>query len=282
MTAKKILSFAKGVWVRYESADIATRSAALAFHTLLAIVPILGVVFWYLSSIQLTDQWLNSVRMWILSQLNVSSSVEFTQYFSRLTRAVHGYSWGWIGFLLLLYSAYNLIEKFGGSIDLILGTREVEAKKRAMQASFSSLVLIGRRLVVMLALPLALAVSLSLSQWIRRDSWFHYLFEMEMVGSYFAMPLAWLSTIVSVFLVYYFVPRKAVPWREALKAALIVGPVMECVRYLFGLYNTYAVSTHKIYGVFAVIPLFVMWVQITWMVLLCGALIIQLPRRSQR
>lgn len=281
MKWNRVVDKAKAIYNRYEEADISMGSAALAFHSILAIVPILGVVFWYLASIQLTDQWLTAARTWILAQLNVSSSVEFTQHFNRLTKAVHGYSWGWIGFAVLIYSAYNLIDKFGTSLDRILGSARPKGSKHDLYANFTFAVLLGRRMLVMLALPVALVISLSLSQWVRRDSWLHYLFDLKTFGPYFAMPLAWVSTIVSVFLVYLFVPKKHVPGREALKAALVVGPVMELVRYGFGLYNTFAVSTHKIYGVLAVIPLFVMWVQISWTVLLCGALLIRLPHRTR-
>jgi membrane protein len=279
----RIWEKAKFLYYRYDASDIATRSAALAFHTILALVPIVGIIFWYLSKIRLTDKWLMEVQSWILGQLNVSSSAEFVRYFTRLTKAAGGYTWGWIGFILLLYSTYNLIDKFGSSIDRILGTRErPEDAKDKTHATFSFLALVGRRLIVMLALPIALVISLSLSQWIRSDSWFHYIFEMERVGPYFAMPLAWVTTIVSMFLVYYFVPRKSVPWREALKAALVVGPVTELVRYVIGLYNTHAVATLKIYGVLAVIPLFVAWVQISWTVLLCGALLMKVPYAADR
>lgn len=259
---------------RYLASEVSLRAAALAYHTILGIIPTVGLVFWYLAHLGVTEKWFQSTKGFILSQLNVDSSSQFLPYFEKLTEKVHGSSWGWIGLLLFAYTAYSLVSKFGESVDEILGTillTEHSPRKWV--------ILFLRRVFAMLALPVALAISLAVSQWIRKDSILHYLFQIKTFGAYFALPLAWAGSIVSAFLVYYFIPRRRIPWRQALKAACIVGPTSEFVRWAFGLYNHYAISVHKIYGVFAVVPMFVLWVQVSWTILLGGALFIQL--RSQ-
>lgn len=258
---------------RYNASNISLRAAALAFHTLLGIIPTVGLFFWYLTRIGVTKKWFQATKEFILNQLNVDSGSQFLEYFDKLTEKVHGSSWGWVGLLIFAYTAYSLVSKFGESVDEILGTfPEMQSSPRKW------IVLFARRVFAMLALPIALAVSLALSQWIRRDSIFHSIFQMETFGSYLAIPLAWAGSIVSAFLVYYFIPRERIRWKQALKAAAIVGPVSELVRYCFGVYNRYAISVHKIYGVFAVIPMFVLWVEVAWIVLLCGALFIRLSK----
>ena len=129
----------------------------------------------------------------------------------------------------------------------------------------------------MLVLPIALGLSLVLSQWVRQDSWLHYILDIKTVGAVFALPVAWSTSIFAAFLVYHFIPKYKIPWKQSLKAAVIVGPTSEIVRYGFGVYNGYAVSVHKIWGVLAVIPMFILWVQVAWFILLFGAFIIRLP-----
>lgn len=255
---------------RYQTAEISFRAAALAFHTLLGIIPTVGLVFWYLTHLGITQKWFAATKEFILNQLNVSSSSQFLQYFEKLTAKVHGASWGWVGLLIFAYTAYSLVSKFGESVDKILGTH---AERKSTPRKWAVLFL--RRVFAMLALPLALAVSLALSQWIRSDSILHDVFQIKTFGNYLALPLAWAGSIVSAFLVYYFIPREKVRAAQALKAACIVGPLSEVVRYGFGVYNHYAISVHKIYGVFAVVPMFVLWVEIAWILLLCGALFIK-------
>jgi YihY family inner membrane protein len=141
----------------------------------------------------------------------------------------------------------------------------------------------------------ALTFSLMVMQWIRSDSALHHLLDpgrlgqyltfmapvfedfsrmFQTAGSYLMLLVPLTVDVLVFFLVYHFIPKKPVPWREALKAAVVVTPVSELTRFIFSLYNGYAVSVHKIYGVLAAIPMFILWVQIAWLVILCGALVI--------
>ncbi len=237
---------------------------------MLAIVPLLGLFFWYLHGIGVTERWLELSKQYILGNLNVSSSASFLHQFDVLTSQIEGSSWGWIGLLVLLYTVASLIVRFGQSLDMILGTA-IEIPT----THWNMFKLTLRRLVVMLGLPIALTLSLVVSQWIRRDSWLRYVFDLGTVGSYFALLIPLTVDVMVFFLVYHFIPRNPVPWKEALRAAVVVGPVSEIVRFLFGLYNSYAVNVHKIYGVLSVIPMFILWLQIAWMVILSGALLIR-------
>lgn len=216
-------------------------------------VPLLGLVFWYLKRMGLTDQWISSIRLFILERLNVYSSAEFLQYFDKITKQTKGHSWGWIGILLLVYSATSLISKFGQGLDAVLGLKPKEEKHWGTWCRVW-----GRRAVGLLGLPLALSVSLYLSQkWGRKVLGF---------------PLISLSNSLSVFFVYYFIPSKRPPVRKCIQVALMVGPLLEVLRIALGFYSRYAVSVHKMYGVFAVVPLFILWIQLSWALLLAGAL----------
>ena len=269
-TIRRFRSVAWDLYARYCRAEIATRAAALAYHSLLSIVPLVGLIFWYLDSIRVTDQWMQLVKRFLLTQLNVESSAQFLETFEKLTTNVSGGSWGWVGLAIFLYTGWNLLNRFGESLDIILDTAP-----HPPESSLSWISLELRRLMVMLLLPITLTVSLVVTNWIRSDSLLRFLFNLKTVGPYFALPLAWITAAIAFFLVYLLVPRRPVPWPQALKAALIVTPVSELMRYGFGMYNHYAVSTHKIYGVLAVIPMFVLWVQLGWMIILLGALFVR-------
>lgn len=264
-------------WERYERAQISTRAAALAFHTLLGIVPTVGMIFWYLKTIRVTEDWSRTVREFVLRQLNVSSSAVFLEHFEGLTNQVQGEGWGWIGLSVFVYTVASLIIKFGRSLDSILISRE-----ETPELSVSFIMLTVRRGVVMLGLPVALMLSLAISQWIREDSWLHVVFELRGVGPIAALPVGWLTTVLAVFFIYYFIPSRKVPASQALKASLIVVPISEILRWGLGFYNKYAIGTSKLYGVLAVIPLFILWVQLNWELLLIGALTIRLKKPKKK
>jgi len=265
-------SFRK-VLQRLQAGDLLIRSSALAYHTLLGIVPLVGLVFWYLKKIGVADHWIGLTRTFILERLNVTSSEMFLKYFNGLTEKVEGESWGWVGLILLLYSSWSLLGKFSGSLDAVVSGENPTLKTLEAFTKVWS-----RRLVSMVCLPLALMVSLVLSHWIREDSWAHRLFEVPHLGAFIALPIAWMSIIVAVFFIYYFIPSKKIPAKRALMVALVIGPLLEILRASLGIYAHYAVSMHKIYGILSVVPLFMLWIQLSWALLLAGAIWLR-PKR---
>lgn len=263
---KSILSFYR----RFQAAQINTQAAALAFHTLLAIVPLVGIGFLYLQSIGVTEYWLELTRQFVLAKLNVGSGQDFENYFRLFTTSVNGPSWGLVGLVVLLYTSVSLVLRFGESLDLSL------TAGRSDFASNTTWRLFLRRLFVMLGMPVALTLSLAISQWIRSDSWLNRVFSLQTAGPVFAAFIPIVVDGIVLFCVYHWIPRVRVTARQAAKAALWVAPTFELTRAAFGLYNRHAVSVQKLYGVFSVVPLFVLWVQISWALVLLGALTIQL------
>jgi membrane protein len=266
------IGWAKLQYRRYYEAQIPTRAAALAYHTLLAIVPIIGLLFWYLVHIGVTNRWLRLTKTYILSQFNVDAEGRVEDTFKHLTSIIQHGGWNWVGIPVLIYTTWMLLHRFNESLDLVLGTATKEPHVKHKLS-----IVVVRRTLVMLGLPVALTLSVVVTTWIREDSWLHYLTEIKLVGSYVLLAFAWSVDIFVLFTVYYVVPTRTPPWREALKAAVVAGVLSELTRNIFSLYNVYAVSVHKIYGVLAAIPLFILWVQLAWIVVLGAALIIRYP-----
>jgi membrane protein len=252
-----------------------TRAAALAYSTVLGIVPILGLVFWYLSHIRVTERWLNLTRTFILKQLNFASSGTFLEVFDKLTSGVQSQSWGWIGLLLFCYTAWSLVTQFGSAVDILLDTAP-----HAPPGALKQWELVLRRFLIMLWLPLSITLSLVGTEWIQKDSVIRYLLDVRYVGAYLAILITWSVSVATYFFVYKYIPSRSVPWKQALKVAAIVGPASDFIRFFFAWYAKHAVATQKIYGVFAVVPLFILWVQVGWLVLLGGALLIRFPERD--
>ncbi len=256
---------------RFLHAEIPMRAAALAFHSLLAIVPIFGILIWYLQRIGITGFWLIQTRNFLLDQLNLQSSKAFISYFEKFTGNVTGQSWGWIGLLIFIYTAFNLIEKFGESIDAVIGS----ANPHEVEADLLNYGLkLVRRLLILLGLPVALVISVGVSHWIREDSLLRHLFHINKVGTLFALPIGWMGQFLSLTLVYGLTPSSKIKWKSALKVAFLVAAATELLRWGLSVYGRYAVSSAKIYGVLAAIPMFILWVQLNWLLLLSGALFV--------
>lgn len=252
---------------QFQRSEIPLRSAALAFHTVLSIIPILGLGFWYLKRLGISGVWFEALEKLILERLNIGASAEFTKITQSLTEGVQGESWGWLGLGVLLYTVLSVIHKFGQALDTAARAEVLNEKD-----TWKLRLIWARRAIGLLSLPLALVMSMVLTQWIQADSFMNQVLKLKHLGPLIGRPLAWSTTTVSVFFVYYFIPAVRIRGTNALKVALIVGPLLEFLRNGLGLYARHAVSIHKIYGVFAILPLFFLWIQLSWIVLLTGAL----------
>jgi membrane protein len=78
------------------------------------------------------------------------------------------------------------------------------------------------------------------------------------------------STII-FFLVYRIVPCRHVPARHALIGGLFAAVLFETMKHFFGVYLALMPTYDLVYGAFAAIPIFLLWIFLSWTVILLGA-----------
>jgi membrane protein len=78
-------------------------------------------------------------------------------------------------------------------------------------------------------------------------------------------------TTIAFFLIYRIIPHRQVPWRHALFGAAVAAVLFEAGKDLFTLYVSLAPTYSVVYGTFAAVPIFLVWVYLSWLVVLLGA-----------
>ncbi|MEO5667175.1 MAG: YihY/virulence factor BrkB family protein [Bdellovibrionota bacterium] len=266
----KAINFVKGFWKRYRKAKINVLASSLAFYSLTSILPMFTLGFWYLTTVGVTEKWLHIARGYIVSHLDFGSGESVLDAFNKVTAASAGSSWGWIGLFTFFYIAIMLLISIGNALDHVVNASEIE-----MDLSHGTLMAIGRRFIFLVFMPIALLISSLLMSWIKDDSWMRYVFKLHYLGSFLALPLPWSLDLLVFVLLYLYVPNRKVTPRQALRAALFSTPLYIAGKHAMGYYSAYALTTHKIYGAFAVIPLMMLWIYVAWMIVLTGALFIR-------
>jgi|GEM_PF-1287233 len=266
----KVINFLKGFWRRYTKAKINVLASSLAFYTLTSVLPMFTLGFWYLTTIGVTERWINVARGYIISHLDFGSGEHVLDIFNKITVEGAGSSWGWVGLFTFLYIALTLLISVGDAIDQVVHTSEVE-----MDLSYGTLHTMGRRMIFMVFMPVALTVSSLLMAWIKNDSWMRHVFNLKYFGSFLALPLPWSLDLLVFVLLYLYVPNRKVTPKQALRGALFSTPLYIAGKHAMSYYSAYALTTHKIYGAFAVVPLLMLWIYVAWQIILTGALFIR-------
>jgi membrane protein len=82
-----------------------------------------------------------------------------------------------------------------------------------------------------------------------------------------------LFTIAAFTLLYYFVPGRPVAPRHALIGGLVAGALFELMKRGFALYVMHSPTYAIVYGTFAAIPAFLLWIYASWVVIVLGAVV---------
>jgi len=120
--------------------------------------------------------------------------------------------------------------------------------------------------------PALIGASLSLSGYIfAAAEWFG--FDAKALGGTPALArlMALGFSVLGFTLLFLLVPNRAVRLSHALTGGLTAGALFEGLKYVFGAYLYYFPSYQVVYGALAAIPIFLVWMYLSWAVTLFGA-----------
>lgn len=263
MIAKRFLSDALGFlrfvyrrWVEDRCPQIA---GSLTYTTVLALVPTFVIAVAVLSTSPIFEDVMSKIKIFLL--LNLTPDIaqriitvymeEFAANASRLTRLG-------IGFVLVL--AVWL---------LLIMDRSLNAIWRVRQSRPYWLSALGY-LMLILAAPVLIGVSVSITTYI-----------MALPAGATGLPPSLQSPLLRIvplsmstlafFLIYRIIPHRHVPWRHALLGGVVAAVLFESAKQLFSIYVHTAPTYNMVYGAFAAVPLFLIWIYLSWLVILLGA-----------
>lgn len=256
---KRLLAFWLKVLRQSAANDITQVAASLSFTSLLALVPLMSVAFSLFSALPLFPGWLDRVEQFVLDVF-VPTVGEGVQ--ARLLDFVHK------------TASLSGISSFGLFITALLLLNTIDRTfNRIWQIRRRSRTLVRLLLLFVFLLlgPLLLAASLALTTFVLALPYVsEALASMGMRGMVLAL-LPTLATTLSLTFLYYWIPNTRVRWRHALTGAVVAAILFEVAKYLFALYFTWFPTYELLYGALAAIPLLLVWIYLSWLIVLLGA-----------
>lgn len=247
--------------VRFFTAKrVMTQASALTYSTLLAIVPILAVVF----AIARGFGYNKYIEVWFRNAFSSQpqvSEVIIGFVNSYLVHTKSGIFLG-VGLIFMLYTVMMLVSNIEQTFNEIWQVKKKRSIFRTVTDYLAMFFLFPILIVVSSGLSLFLAtVASSLPDFLLLGTAVRLLID---VSPYLLMSLVFVS-------LYVFMPNTHVKVKNAIVPGILAGIAMQLVQFFYIHSQLWVTGYNAIYGSFAALPLFMLWVQISWTICLFGA-----------
>ncbi|WP_460762834.1 YihY family inner membrane protein [Lysobacter fragariae] len=233
-------------------------AGALSYTTVFALVPLSMVVFGVLSAFPVFGVWSDRLSDYIFANFvpSAARSVEtylkqFSANAGQLTTA------GVIALVVSLLITLNSIETTFNRIWRVQAARPKFGRFLVYWTVFTLGALMAAASLAISARFFALAVFQTAAGSLLQGA-------MLQVA-----PM--LIEMAAVAAIYKVVPHRTIQWRHAVAGAFLATMVFESVKWGLGLYLASFGSYSKIYGTLAAVPIFLLWIYLSWVSVLLGA-----------
>ena len=251
---KLLLNTLKGF---YED-DCNPRAAALTYFTLMSIVPVLAVALGLARGFGFAKTLEDVVRDQLSEQADISKFIIDFAY-SLLDQTSSGVIAGF-GVILLLWSVYNILSSIEEALNKIWKVPNPRSWVRKMTDYIAAIIIC----------PLFFVVSSSITIYLKThftdvSRWAIFL----EYGLIFLTPYV-VTWMLFTFL-YFFLPNRRVPFKYGMIGVLVGGTAYQLLQTFYITIQLKLTSYGAVYGSFAALPLFLIWLNLSWMIVLAGA-----------
>ena len=239
---------------------VMTRAAALTYSTLLAIVPILAVVF----AIARGFGYSKYIEIWFRDALSsqpqaAETIIGFVN--SYLVHTKSGVFLG-IGLIFMLYTVLMLVSNIEDTFNEIWQVK----RSRSVFRTFTDY------LAMFFVFPILIVLSSGISIFLATVA--GRMSDFQMLSSAVRLLIDFIPYVLMSCMfvaLYVFMPNTRVKPSSAIVPGILAGIAMQGLQFVYINSQIFLSSYNAIYGSFAALPLFMLWVQISWTICLFGA-----------
>ena len=250
------LRAARGLIHSFRGDSITLRAGNLTFITITSLLPLLAVVLALLHLLR-QQQFEQTVFGFIQDILAPGAHRDSDDYVRQFFAAASSRTAGGLSFAVLLFSSGVLLRSLDVSLNEVWGVR----RKRPILVSlalYAGVLLFG---------PTAMGLTLATTSGMRRlmlSVNLPFYAQLLVAGSA-------LSAVIVVMLLYKLAPHAPVRWRSAFAGGLVAGLGWEVARNAYAGIARLFLSANPVYGALGIAPLFLMWLYLSWCLVLFGA-----------
>jgi membrane protein len=243
--------------------EITLRAAALTYNTILSIVPMLAVGFALFKAFGGLKRLEEPLRNVVMENLAVGRAAEVGLWLDKFIQNISAGAIAGVGVLVLFYSAIGLLTNIEGTINRIWGIE----RGRPIFIRFAIY-----WCLVTLAPPL-LGLSVSISARLQNSAfatavlgWLPFGLGKVVLAASSA-----LGVCVAFTLIYVIVPATKVRFKAAVLGGIVAGVLWSITKYVFIVISAGTLKYSAVYGALGVLPLLMLWIYVSWLIVLFGA-----------
>ena len=254
------LSFFHYLGKRVKKEQLQVVAGYLSYVSLMSLVPMMVVALSVATAFPIFSDIHHSVEQFVYDNFVPTASDVVQQYLSSFVDNASKMSAVALSFLF--FAALLLIS----SIDKTFNNIWQVTKKRRVITSFSMY------WMILTLGPILVGASIAITSYIVSLVSLGVEDSFGITNMFFRM-LPLLSSMAAFILLYMLVPNRAVPFKYAFSGALVAAILFEFAKKIFAEYLTAFPSYQAIYGALAIVPILFLWVYLSWLIVLGGAVI---------
>jgi membrane protein len=261
MKSSRFLDFIRYVLARFLQHNCTEVAASLTFTTLLSLVPLIAIALSVVAAFPAFTEYSAQIKSFVLTTMvpdtaNKVIAVYVQQFADNAVQLTA------IGTAFLGVTALALMLTIDKSLNAIWRVTRLRPLLHRLLIYWATLT-IG---------PLLIGASLSLTSWLMSIS-MGLTQDIPGINGALLQLAPLVLTSVAFSIPYLIVPNRRVIWRHAIAGGVAAAIGFEVMKRGFAVYITHFPTYQAVYGAFATIPIFLLWIYLSWLMVLLGAVI---------
>lgn len=256
---KTWFQFVLYVFKRFEADRCREQAGSLTYTTLFAVVPMLTVFLVIISSIKALEPARQQLQHLIYSNFLPKSTIAFDKALNAFTEKSSNLTI--IGVLFLFVTTVLMLTSIETVFNRIWRVKETRSGIMGFMR-YWTIISLG---------PIILGSAFVISSTVASMNLLSNNFTgYQLDGAFLLWLISFALTILGFFILYWTIPNRTVPLYSAAISACLSAALFETLKNLFSFIMSNFTSYEIIYGAFAAVPIFLLWVFLSWNIILLG------------
>jgi membrane protein len=247
-------------WEGLVKTDVFTLSAALTFKIAFSLVPFLAVVLAFFKAFGGLEG--AKVKDFLIRGMTGFLGEKAAEHLETFIQGVNATAIGVVGFIVLLYTSLSLLDTIEKTFNKIWGIKTPRALLRRFTVYWT----------ILTVSPVAIGAMIAMKTFVESNRAYLWINEhVPFVGKAILVGTPFVFAWVFFTLVYVIIPNTRVRPGAAFVGALAAGTAWNVMTTFYVWYNARVMTSYAFYGSLSSIPVFLLWVYLSWIVVLFGA-----------